>query len=93
MSTRLMFAQTAALIGALVGGLIGNALGPQVAYGVLGAGLVLLYLALQARAEMETTARVERRDQESLDAALETLTDPTALSALGKSRETQSERS
>ena len=53
MSTRLMLAQAAALVGALAGGLIGSKLGPQVAFGILGAGLILLYLALQARAEME----------------------------------------
>lgn len=59
MATRLMLAQSAALVGALVGGLIGARFGPRVAFGILGAGLVLLYLALQARSEMESAARLE----------------------------------
>ncbi len=54
MATRLMVVQTTGLLGVTAGGLLGATIGPSASFGVLGAGLLLIYLVLYVRSEAGT---------------------------------------
>lgn len=59
MATRLTVVQTTGLLGVTAGGVLGSTVGPSASFGVVGAGLLLVYLALyirEARANAPATA-------------------------------------
>jgi len=54
MATRLMVVQSTGLLGVVAGGILGSTVGPSASFGVLGVGLLVVYLVLYLRAEATT---------------------------------------